>query len=130
MKQLRLIGTTSSGRILVDEKSILTDAPTYWSKFLNKHVDDLLNHLSKYGKVSIFYVLNKETIYEHARGTKGSGRIEKGDRSGKDKSSQIGRTRIPASAPVKEKPRVILRKADPTRNRPANEGDFQRGIFD
>jgi hypothetical protein len=130
MKQLRLQTVKASGDMIVDEKDIVVEEPAYWKQFHGKTFSSMVDHFSQFGKTAIYYTMNKEIIYEHTGHSKRLDGTQKGNRFGKDKFGKSGRTGNRTPEPVKEKLRVIVRRADKPGAGQNRQGDYQRGLFD
>ena len=110
MKRLKIACPKIAGRVFVDERNYISDAPDYWRHLEGSHLNILIKQLEEFGKVQIAYMLNKEIRYEHRTNPKRPQVAEGRNRFGENKFGQVGREGNRTSEPTKEKPRVIIRR--------------------
>jgi hypothetical protein len=116
--------------MIVDEKDIVVEEPAYWKQFHNKTFSSMVEYFSQFGKIAIYYVMNRGLIYERTGNTKRFIRTQKGNRFGKDKFGKSKGSGIGAVKPTEEKPRVIIRRGDRQDSAGTRPRHYQRGLFD
>lgn len=110
MKEFRIVSSRISGEITVDEKDIIQSTPSYWNKYKNKRLWDLLQDLDR---PEIHYRLTGG-IYEGRGNSKPSSkrfiRPQEGDRRSQDQSSKAEGEGRRTPEPIKERSRIIVRR--------------------